>query len=1770
VLFLFFFNQNLDAQCSGIICPDDLSVEIDTPCDETNSDIETVTGFPNDPAGSAFFDEVTYLSAPGSNGVDGSCLGDEEYEYIDASLDISIDCVGDGYYASFDRTWSVYTAGGTFIDDCFQIIFLIDIAEPVDQIDLVSFFEGQDPMGNNWDNLILECPDAVFWDEPNLGLDVTDNCSSGVGIAMTSNIQPGDQLSDGLNIIEYEFTDGCGNVLSIEWDINVICIAPCMGAPLFEDCNDPPVECDLDVINGFMSCTPEYNGGTFGPMCNGEGNIENASYFSFVAGSSDITITIGVSDCINGIGIQANVVDPCTPNNCYGDNGAACFLSQFTFEATGLTIGNVYQLVVDGCSGDECAYTITIDSAPPFELIDPDDPIVESSISGCDIDANNIEICPGTELTFYPDNYADAEFFLCWAIDNNNGVVVLNNDTNCNIAATGSTFTCSADYSTCGDLQLEFNQAGTYELCLVEIDNGCDNLSPNNYCYTITVQDVPDVDWGVYDVCEVDVSFFTPPPHPVTGEQWIGPTGSNLVQGFNVFEIEDDCECEYSQLLTLNILPAEPTIDYEYDVCSYEFEDFVDPIHGLSYDDLLPFQIPNTNNFELVFIDGGSSQIDWEGNTCDVFANYSFDVYDISGSILQTEGSACNNNLSFEIDDSSFPTFMNEADISYSWFLDNNIIGLSPVLSINSPGQYSLILTYVMASGETCSFTVDAIDISLTGGAPVAPTFTQNPASTCLDNLSDIVYAVVPSSSSFFSWSVINGIITSGEGTNQISIDIVDPTLPTEISVFSSTPGCGDSPVATQTLLVLPNPVIALNNSLVADVDETVTIESTILSGNPVQYNWFVPASNASFPIPNNTLSSLPISWDAPGTYIVELTIVDSNGCVSNTAQTTITVGSEMDCQLQDENDTNFGLDRLNWNNGNTSIHSEGAAMNFDLTIDTFGVCSKITEVTIDVNINNIDTSMLGDTCEVPQYFLNIYIDDVLPFEPASIDANVLVGQFQETEYQNLSGSYTFTCENIDIPFDGQVGVDIIPVSNVGICDDSQELLSNNLIILDYDVCLREVVEENQPATIIIDSENTSFCIDDSLELSEIGANNVLWNWSGPNGFTSNNQSITQDLTDPADFGVYSVSVTDNQGCTGSRSITISQLPTPDVNVTALEVELCVGQDIVLAENGGDATMWNWFGPNGYIHNLQNITVETSSADDFGTYTVNIIDANGCTNTATIEIMELKLEIDVTAQQTEVCIGQDIFLEENGGVGENWAWEGPNGFSSTEEDPIIINSTSSNFGIYTVTVSDSEACSNVASVTIIESVAPSMNVSAAETNVCFGDDIVLVENEGAAVTWNWIGPNSFSSMNQSPIIFDISPDNVGNYSVTITDLNGCTNSDTIFIAGIENPTACFEGSGNLCENTCSDVIITFDITPANSNLYVELEFLGTSIPNYLLVGVTNGESIGVCSDASATSVSFDGTNLILPTQDLPNNTAIEIGIVSVYDPYVPTCLGQLGASCFIGLNFFLSNPVNVDPPVFVENPSSVCGDELADLVIAVEPIASSTFNWTIVNGEVTSGQGTEQITLAIDDPSMPIEIAVFSSDLNCGSSQAATHTLEVLASPVVELVNVLEAKIDETIVIESNVLLGEAAEYVWTVPASNATYPIANSTLEDLPISWDAEGMYLVELSIIDANGCISSIVQTIIDVMIVSIEDVYDTSQYQIFPNPFSNQFEIQGIEKEVKIEIYDTSGKWLESQKISKTNSSIGMEKYANGIYFIRINDGKQVDVLQKLVKI
>ncbi|MCC7246311.1 MAG: hypothetical protein IT269_11575 [Saprospiraceae bacterium] len=119
---------------------------------------------------------------------------------------------------------------------------------------------------------------------------------------------------------------------------------------LADNCADACIACSLENFEGTIN-------GTAGDGQNFCGSVENDYWLAFIAGATDITIEITVTNCTNNSGIEAAIYPDCTqgPIACSSGNSNAAF----NLTAT-LVVGEKYLLRLDGIQGDVCDFKFNI------------------------------------------------------------------------------------------------------------------------------------------------------------------------------------------------------------------------------------------------------------------------------------------------------------------------------------------------------------------------------------------------------------------------------------------------------------------------------------------------------------------------------------------------------------------------------------------------------------------------------------------------------------------------------------------------------------------------------------------------------------------------------------------------------------------------------------------------------------------------------------------------------------------------------------------------------------------------------------------------------------------------------------------------------------------------------------------------------------------------------------------------------------------------------------------------------------------------------------------------------------------------------------------------------------------------------------------------------------------------------------------------------------------------------------------------------------------
>jgi hypothetical protein len=259
------------------------------------------------------------------------------------------------------------------------------------------------------------------------------------------------------------------------------------------------------------------------------------------------------------------------------------------------------------------------------------------------------------------------------------------------------------------------------------------------------------------------------------------------------------------------------------------------------------------------------------------------------------------------------------------------------------------------------------------------------------------------------------------------------------------------------------------------------------------------------------------------------------------------------------------------------------------------------------------------------------------------------------------------------------------------------------------------------------------------------------------------NGETTQTISNlPA--GTYTVTVTDSNNCTATESFTITESPALFLQVNGTEIVCGDG-------NTGEATVSATGGTPPYQYEWSN-GESTESIDDLpeGIYIVTVTDANNCTAVGQVEIDVIDDFQIMTTPMDVLCFGGNtgriLVIPSGGAAPYTYLWS--NGETTNE----IINLTA---GVYTVTVTDSNGCEVSQSITINEP--PALSAQASSTDVtCFGfnDGTASASASGGTPPYSYEWSNGETTAN----ISGLAP---GTYTVTVTDLNGCTDTATVII-----------------------------------------------------------------------------------------------------------------------------------------------------------------------------------------------------------------------------------------------------------------------------------------------------------------------------------------------------------------------------------------------------
>jgi len=258
---------------------------------------------------------------------------------------------------------------------------------------------------------------------------------------------------------------------------------------------------------------------------------------------------------------------------------------------------------------------------------------------------------------------------------------------------------------------------------------------------------------------------------------------------------------------------------------------------------------------------------------------------------------------------------------------------------------------------------------------------------------------------------------------------------------------------------------------------------------------------------------------------------------------------------------------------------------------------------------------------------------------------------------------------------------------------------------------------------ITIDPTSPSICLGSDVTLSASGG--VVFNWN-------NGQNTSSITVSPTTTTTYSVTGTDNAGCSGTAQVTVDVFPNLTVTIDPVNPQICEGDDIVLiATSNGTNPDFLW--STGDLSAA--ITVLPQTTTD---YIVNVTDAAGCTGSAqvTVEVFPIP-QVFFEGSPLSGCAPLTVNFSNLSDPGTS-SWQFGDGSVSSVDNPVHQYHGS---GLFSVTLTVSNAgCQNTITIPDYVNVFPNAiaGFHPSETNVYEDESTVLFFDLSlGASSWYW-------------------------------------------------------------------------------------------------------------------------------------------------------------------------------------------------------------------------------------------------------------------------------------------------------------------------------------------------------------------------------------------------------------------------------------------------
>ena len=695
---------------------------------------------------------------------------------------------------------------------------------------------------------------------------------------------------------------------------------------------------------------------------------------------------------------------------------------------------------------------------------------------------------------------------------------------------------------------------------------------------------------------------------------------------------------------------------------------------------------------------------------------------------------------------------------------------------------------------------------------------TSNNITVCSGATGNISVSTTSTGTFTYSWTGPNGYTATG--TSPIIINMTSAKQGYYVATITDNVGVSNKDSVLVSMIAGPNVSAGADQSICEGSSATIT------GSGASTYSW------------NQSLGSGASKTVSPtNTTNYTVTGTDGNGCV-DTDIVRVTVNSLPSVTLSSSGAICEGESRVLTASG---VGSSGASYSWASPLSGTGRVKTVTpSSTTTYTVTGTNSNNCSNTASA-----TVTVNS-LPIANAGVNQSICLG-----DNTGISASATGGTSPYSYSWNRGLGVGasqtITPPTT----------LNYTVTVIDDNSCtdtdVVRVTVNSLPNVIL--SSSGAICEGESrvLTASGVGSSGASYSWASPLSGTGRVKTVT-----PSSTTTYTVTGTNSNNCsnTASATVTVNSLPIANAGV---DQSICLGDNTGIsasATGGTSPYSYSWNRGLG-VGASQTITPPTTL-----NYTVTVIDDNSCTDTDVVRVTVNSLPNVTLSSSGAICEGESRVLTASGvgSSGASYSWASP--LSGTGRVKTVTPSSTTT---YTVTGTNSNNCSNTASATVTVNSLPIANAGV-DQSICLGDNtgISASATGGASpYSYSW---NRGLGVGASQTI---TPPTTLNYTVTVTDGNGCVDTDIVRVVVNSLPQVSAGVDQTICSGESERIVATGTATSYTWNRGLGLGITHVITPPTTLLYTVTGVDGNGCENTDAVRIfvsnAFDASILLPDT-----------------------------------------------------------------------------------------------------------------------------------------------------------------------------------------------------------------------------------------------------------------------------------------------------------------